>query len=222
MVACGGAVTSIEDGQPAAADPSKTNPPTTSTTTPTPTTTATTVPPTTPPNCKAPALHRASATACDDVRPSNPVSTQDGPEILCTTHAECTAGKNGRCLGNSHDGWRCTYDACLSDTQCGGSSVCECEGGFRSDHNVCLKSECQLDSDCKGASAACGAIGFCSPSLGSCGHYAKAVGYFCHTPKDECTDDTDCAGNGQFGQKPYCSFDSAVGHWKCSTQECAG
>ena len=131
--------------------------------------------------------------------------------MSCQTHVECTNGTNGRCLGNSHDGWQCTYDVCQSDGDCGASGVCQCEGGFRSDHDVCLESSCRVDADC-------GAGRFCSPSLGSCGNFSKIVTYACHEPSDECIDDEDCAAehNGS------CRFEPAVGHWKCSSSECAG
>jgi hypothetical protein len=111
---------------------------------------------------------------------------------------------------------------CRTDEACGAGKACECEGGFRSDNNVCVEAGCRVDSDCAPVNAACGAAGHCSPSLGSCGHYTKTVGYYCHTPKDECIDDADCSGQGSFGGKPYCKFEPSVGHWKCSTQECAG
>lgn len=149
-----------------------------------------------------------------DAGPANP-----NGYVSCYHNAECTAGKNGRCIGNGHDGWYCTYDACQSDDDCGGKSggtVCECEGGFRSDYNTCVPSNCHVDKDCGGGN------GYCSPTLGTCGHYAKTAGYYCHTSQDECVDDEDCAGQGQLGEKPYCRYEETVGHWKCSTQECAG
>ncbi len=171
---------------------------------------------------RAPKLHRATATACSETRATRPdpetPEAGGGPPVDCRTHAECTSGRNGRCDGNGHDGWRCTYDVCTSDAQCGGAfGVCACNGGFRSDNHVCLTtSNCRVDRDCGGGA------GYCSPSLGSCGHYTPFVGYFCHTPADTCVDDEDCTGQGQFGQKPYCAFDPKLGHFACSTQECAG
>ncbi len=67
----------------------------------------------------------------------------------------------------------------------------------------------------------CGAGGYCSPSLGECGNYDKAVGYFCHTQDDECSDDSDCTG-GIASSPAYCAFMPAVGHWRCSTAQCVG
>ena len=135
--------------------------------------------------------------------------------MSCTTNAECTEGTNGRCDGNSHDGWQCTYDQCFDDGECG-DGVCECQGGFRSDNNICLQTgNCRLDADC-------GGCGFCSPTLGDCGDYLGTVGYYCHTPADECVDDSDCAPDPQQGGPPHCSFAPAVGHWKCSYAQCVG
>jgi len=157
---------------------------------------------------RIPKNHRAVATTCDDVRATIDPNVGTGPPASCKAHEECTEGVNGRCSGNSHDGWQCTYDLCKDDAGCG-TGVCACEGGFRSDNNICLKSSCRVDADC-------GTNGFCSPSLGDCGHYVSFVTYACHTPKDECVDDEDCKDGG------YCAFEETVGHWKCSTSECLG
>ncbi len=166
------------------------------------------------PGCLAhvPAQHRAAAAACDHVRPDtepDPGPSYGGP-MDCTQNSDCTDGDNGRCVGNGHDGWHCTYDECFADSDCPTSSVCACEGGFRSDANVCLAGNCRTDADC-------GDSGYCSPSFGSCGSYSGVVGYFCHTCDDECVDDADCGGGGA-----YCMFDQSVSHWICSTMMCAG
>jgi hypothetical protein len=139
-----------------------------------------------------------------------------GPPVDCRTHAECTAGDNGRCVGNGHDGWRCTYDDCFSDADCPGfdggrAGVCACKNGFRSDNNVCLYAgNCRTDADCGG--------GYCSPTLGQCGRYGTFVGYYCHTSADECTDDADCAAT----PNAYCAWSELKGHWACSTSYCVG
>ncbi len=225
IVACGGGVTSIDGTSSSSGGTGEASDKSTSTA-PSATSTATVAPTSTtepPAVCKTATQHRATAAACDGVRPVTPdPNPTNHPFIKCTKHSDCTDGKNGRCTGNPHDGWQCTYDLCQADADCkGGQGLCECGGGFRSDNDVCLDTGCHVDADCVPTSAACG-TGFCSPSLGSCGHYGKAVGYFCHTAKDECTNDSDCAGEGQFGMAPYCKYEPSVGHWKCSTQECAG
>ena len=74
------------------------------------------------PGClaRAPLAHRASASACDRDRPPGNPSEPWGPPLWCVSDADCTEGTNGRCTGNSHDGWRCTYDACFEDSECEG------------------------------------------------------------------------------------------------------
>lgn len=172
---------------------------------------------------RVPKNHRAVATVCDGVRPTSEpthlptidAGSEPNGYIKCRTNAECTAGKNGRCNGNGHDGWQCTYDACQTDTDCAGNGVCECGGGFRADNDVCLESACRVDADC-------GTKGFCSPTLGDCGNYTGTVGYFCHQPSDECVDDEDCGGTTGPSGKGSCRYNKMVGHWRCETSECAG
>ncbi|MET0792423.1 MAG: hypothetical protein ABW061_12960 [Polyangiaceae bacterium] len=169
-----------------------------------------------------PENHRPSAVACDQTRPTNDPGApadQDGGYVACHSHADCTAGKNGRCSGNGHDGWQCTYDGCFADSDCsnaasGEPQLCACGEGFRSDNNVCLAGNCRVDTDC-------GQGGYCSPTLGDCGNYAKTVGYYCHTKDDECSDDSDCKAGTASGPG-YCAFTPSVGHWRCSTAQCVG
>jgi len=171
---------------------------------------------------REPVNHRASATACDHTRATNdPGAPEDGDAnyVKCHSHSDCTEGENGRCSGNGHDGWQCTYDNCFADSDCSNTAsaepqLCQCEGGFRSDNNVCLPGNCRVDADC-------GAGGYCSPSLGPCGNYTKTAGYYCHTPDDECTDDADCGATGP-SSAAYCAFMPTVGRWKCSTAHCVG
>jgi hypothetical protein len=73
--------------------------------------------------------------------------------------------------------------------------------------NVCLGGNCRVDADC-------GPGGYCSPSFGSCGAYAGVVGYYCHTAKDKCVDDAECASD--------CRYDTIMGAWACGTSSCAG
>ena len=163
-----------------------------------------------------PLTHRAAAATCDNVRSDvAPNVPADAPQASCTSHDNCTAGDNGRCVGNSHDGWYCTYDECFEDADCAGF-VCECGGGFRADNNVCLREgNCLTDSDC-------GPGATCSPTLGDCGNYSGVVGYYCHTAADECVDDRDCVPAGVDGGGGYCAYNKVAGKWMCSTQQCAG
>ncbi len=166
---------------------------------------------------RAPEKHRPVAEMCDDARDSSGPFIDDwaleqGDYVSCTAHEECTEGDNGRCIGNGHDGWSCSYDRCFADDDC--DNVCECEGGFRGDFNVCVGGDCRTDADC-------GPGGYCSPSFGDCGEYTGVVAYYCHTPDDECIDDSDCDGDGNFGA-PYCAYNPAAGKWMCSDSHCAG
>jgi len=169
-----------------------------------------------------PTKHRPTATTCDHTRASNDPGAPTDPEaprVDCRAHTDCTSGENGRCVGNGHDGWRCTYDSCFADSDCSGGTsdapqLCECEGGSRSDNNVCLPGGCRVDADC-------GAAGYCSPSFGDCGNFFGVVGYYCHTNTDECLNDTDCNADGSHPQA-YCAFKPTVGRWQCSNLNCVG
>lgn len=163
-----------------------------------------------------PAIHRPSPVTCDDERPVNPIDVSEwgeGPDIECESHDECDDGRNGRCV-YTRFGTACTYDQCLEDSACGGT-VCQCEGGFYADNNICLsEGNCLVDADC-------GDGGYCSPSFGDCGSYTGVVGWYCHTAEDECTDNADCGGDeGGFGD--YCAYMPATGRWQCSNSHCAG
>jgi len=173
---------------------------------------------------RVPERHRPERVECDDQRSEDGPFIDEGlreqfdPEggyVSCLEHGDCTDGQNGRCVGNGHDGWYCTYDQCRADADCGGDGggACQCGGGWRSDHNVCLGGDCQVDADC-------GADGFCSPTFGDCGSYSGFVEYRCHTADDECVDDADCGGEGDWG--PYCAYNPAAGRWMCADSHCAG
>lgn len=169
---------------------------------------------------RVPRVHRASRETCSPTRPpSSCDNLGGGAPNMCSADSECTEGTNGRCVGNPHDGCRCNYDVCASDTDCTTGGPCACRLATRgaSGANVCLGGNCQIDADC-------GAGGYCSPTFGSCGDYSGVVGYRCHTPQDECVDDEDCAGAdaGFLGQRPYCMYAPEVGRWRCSNSACAG
>jgi hypothetical protein len=170
------------------------------------------------PSGRVPRQHRATRAACPADRPSS-TCMGGGAPAACATDGDCTMGRNGRCVGNPHDGCRCNYDQCSDDSACTTGGPCACRLSTRgaSGANVCLAGNCQVDADC-------GAGGYCSPTFGSCGDYSGVVGYRCHTPQDECVDDEDCAGAdaGFLGQRPYCMYASEVGHWRCSNSACAG
>jgi hypothetical protein len=111
-----------------------------------------------------PTIHRPSAGTC----PSH------------ETDAGADAGLSG-CMPPK--------DACLTDSDCGATGVCDCEAPrcaepFAVAGNVCIASNCRVDSDC--------ACGFCAGDT-SCG---GLDGYYCTTPQDECSTDADCQDGG--------------------------
>ncbi len=160
---------------------------------------------------KEPKKHRASHAACSraDTPPSGAVTfgpklpTPKGP--ACKSKADCTDKANGRCAVGF-----CTYDHCYEDKDCGKGS-CECvQEGVRG--YFCKAGDCAVDADC-------GAGNYCSPTWGmSCGAFTGVIGYYCHTKKDECTDDDECTENG----KGYCAYDNDKGRWRCGYGHCVG
>ena len=102
----------------------------------------------------------------------------------------------------------CVYSYCTTDAECEPNQVCECSpDGYA---NRCVGATgCALDSDCPGS--------WCSPTFGTCGGYSGVVAYECHTPRDRCVDDTDCAAGGG-----YCMFEPTVGYWQCGYGQCVG
>jgi hypothetical protein len=165
-----------------------------------------------------PLVHRATAPTCPSDRPAAGCSLQ-GPIAQCHADADCTAGTNGRCSGNVHDGCNCTYDTCFSDADCPSGTLCACRNVAHADQgaNVCLRSNCRTDADC-------GPGGYCSPSFDAgCGAYFGVTGWWCHTAADTCTKDSDCAAQdlGQ-GDGNFCGFFPQVGHWQCAVTSCVG
>jgi hypothetical protein len=139
--------------------------------------------------------------------------------MMCNADSQCTAGTNGRCVGNGHDGCSCSYDTCSTDADCPSGQLCDCRDLWHygsNGPNSCLPSNCRVDADC-------GPGGYCSPSLDSgCGLYLGVTGWFCHTAHDTCVNDSECAGlDGGFGA-PFCAYHPEAGHWACSTTQCAG
>lgn len=161
---------------------------------------------------KPPAQHRLLAEACP---PDRPAGTPPGiPGGSCTTDAECTQGSNGRCVSVVLGPPSCSYDLCSKDGDCGQSAgVCQCRASAEALANVCRQGNCRTDGDC-GVTGK----GFCSPSAvnidATCRHGLApgSVGYFCHTPTDECSDDAECGAGTSAGA---CIYDLGKGHWAC-------
>ncbi len=164
---------------------------------------------------RTPANHRAGDTQCAQPAPAGTCSCSgncsDPIAFSCSTDGDCAAGANGRCLTSSHvAGCYCAYDKCAGDGDCPSGQTCACKGSSYTfgASNTCVPGNCHVDTDC-------GAGGYCSPTPAlpcdaAGADFCQGVGYYCHTPKDQCVDDSDCGG-GLLG----CLFDPTVGYWKC-------
>ncbi len=166
---------------------------------------------------KEPKRHRPTATACDPTRPpTSPEPSAGG----CKTDDECkgdAGAANPRCVFDLLAGGqnRCSVDECAKDGDCGQNRVCACRLQTSFGANRCFNSECRTDGDCGVAGK-----GFCSPSgdnvFANCPlKEPGSLGYFCHRPEDECTDDSDCGGINVF-----CLFSPAKGHFACAALTC--
>ena len=126
-------------------------------------------------------------------------SNAQNPE--CTSDAQCTTGKNGRCMvvGSRVRENRCTYDACTVDADCKTGGPCECSATG----NVCLPGNCRTDADC-------GTDGSCGRSNPMCGEGEPS--YYCRTPNDTCVDYDDCDKGSR------CLYVPEVGHYTCQKE----
>jgi hypothetical protein len=101
----------------------------------------------------------------------------------------------------------------MKDSDCATGQTCACHGSpyDGSQGNACVPGNCRVDADC-------GSNGYCSPSyaIQGCGSLG---GYYCHTPTDACTDDSDCASS----QGPaLCVYTAPAGRWTCQMQMFCG
>ncbi len=120
-------------------------------------------------------------------------------ETWCSYDSDCSKGKNGRCVSHGHMASHCGYDECATDADCKDGKVCACDH----DGNSCVSANCHTDADCGGRG--------CSPAYGhSCNGFSTLWGYYCHTAKDSCTDDSDCSGSTS-----HCIYSSEDARWVC-------
>ncbi|MFO0665390.1 MAG: hypothetical protein U0174_15655 [Polyangiaceae bacterium] len=153
-----------------------------------------------------------------------PASTASSPEG-CKSDAECTQGKDGRCVrmwgegptgSLSTDGrnanlmagpplppprTQCVYDTCQADGDCAPNERCSCGSGKGKERNTCIRvDQCLSDNDCPQdylcACAGAGRPNMCVPG--------------------NCRSDADCAGN--FKCETYChsAADKCVAHSDCT------
>lgn len=165
-----------------------------------------------------PTLHIPAGTSCRTTRPAgnepNGYTCPDaGFSGCCSSDAECTDGQNGRCTITGNGGPHCTYDECTTSNDCATGKSCGCGDVNQYSFNTCVPSNCRTDADC-------GANGYCSPTLDfTCGTYGgEYTGVYCHTPKDQCMNDSDC-GNATNAR---CSYNPESSRWECATSMCAG
>jgi len=163
---------------------------------------------------RVPSVHRSVGTICPATR--GPGSICTGPGVgtaQCAKDSDCATGKNGRCSSSYGPLADCTpscsYDACQGDSDCPARVPCECRDSATSESsNECVMGgNCAVDTDC-------GPGGFCSPGVleGLCEHPI----YFCHTPKDTCTDAFDCPALPS-GAPQKCNYDMKSGHFACGS-----
>ena len=161
----------------------------------------------------------------------------------CLQDSDCTGGTDGRCLafGGPACSYGCTYDECSSDADCTSNVPCACRASDSDwTANTCAtQSNCRIDTDCGpggycspsmvGSVCQCASQAFCQPGEGGCYETAPdgtttqvacfctgncGHGYFCHTPKDSCVDDGDCAPG------MTCNYDLTSQSWMCSNDLC--
>ena len=178
----------------------------------------------------APAVHRASPSACDRTAPVAG-DAKDYATGSCSSDVDCDGGVNGRCTfggtvatsTGSASANVCTYDRCFADQDCGDGGVCSCRPASAG-ANTCWAADCRLDDDCPESH-------YCSPSgrrantSGMAGRLAVpakpsfiAVGYYCHRAADQCWADRDCNPNPSNQLPPFthCAFHSDLKHWVCT------
>jgi len=175
---------------------------------------------------EVPDEHRLTAATCSPTRPPgyNPSGVVDGSVPLgeCTSDAQCSdGGRNGRCtvtLGFAF----CSYDACVTDSDCGSTSLCVCGATLGSDGrnpNECVPAACHVDSDC-------GPGGYCSPSPNPClypsqssTNYAQVYGYYCHTARELCAAG-ECVNAHCQDAGGTCEWESTDAGWRCQFATC--
>jgi hypothetical protein len=167
---------------------------------------------------RVPINHRPSDAQCTQTAPpgncgcnGNCPSSSRPNEWACSSDSGCgDAGVNGRCIGDlGPAGCHCTSDRCGADSDCSTGQTCACHGSpyTYALGNECVPGNCRVDADCPRG-------GYCSPTPAMpCDmpgwDYCQGVAYFCHTPNDQCTDESDCVQGGG------CLYSPSDGFWKC-------
>lgn len=164
---------------------------------------------------RVPVNHRSSDAQCMTTAPPGDC-TFDNPGSPCHADADCSeAGPSGRCIvANGPPTCFCTWDSCTGDSDCKTGQTCACHGSAYTAGagNTCTPGNCRVDADC-------GQGGYCSPSAGTntCGTLS---GYYCHTPKDQCTNDSDCGSTSTPAN--MCIYSPTAGYWSCQQSGLCG
>ncbi len=131
----------------------------------------------------------------------------------CSSHAECIDGTNGRCIRAGPGEFWCTYDECFTSADCGVGRRCVCDVGPAL-QNLCLRADCWGPEDCGGLS--CEVSWECA-GPGEITYSASEI--LCHTRRDTCRSDADCA------EEEFCTRGPLFGgppldHWRCELPTC--
>jgi hypothetical protein len=112
----------------------------------------------------------------------------------CITNTDCGARARCSCGQGAARNTCVPLDACLRDADCGREMLCHCNAG--GGPNLCGAGNCRKDIDC--------AAGF------SC-TFAQSGDNYCHTPKDTCQSQRDCASP----PGRVCDYDRPSKKWAC-------
>jgi hypothetical protein len=175
---------------------------------------------------EAPERHRAMAPTCSATRPPgyNPTGVVDGsvPGGECWSDTQCSdGGRNGRCTVSVGFAF-CSYDECVTDSDCTAMSLCVCgatPANYGRNPNECVPAACHVDSDC-------GPGGYCSPSPNPClypsqssTNYAQVYGYYCHTARELCAAG-ECVNAHCQDAGGTCEWESTDAGWRCQFATC--
>jgi hypothetical protein len=124
--------------------------------------------------------------------------------VSCDGDADCPAGTSCGLYGSCYEPAKCE-----DDSQCGPHGACACASMFAAGSaygtaiafNQCLPAECRSDSDCDGFS--CGLSDTPEPCD------LVRAGFFCHSSRDECMQNSDC------GMAEGCLYEASSRRWTC-------
>lgn len=120
------------------------------------------------------------------------------PTAPCSADADCPSGAS---CGPSRVCYRAPQ--CEADSQCGPGMACVCAGVSKNQaivsFNHCVPATCRSEAECGGYRC-----GVSDSKL--CG---TLDGFYCRTPRDECSGIADCDGGD------VCAYSDADSRWRC-------